>query len=207
MKDYVEAVRGFVGDFRVMLFATVGSAVLLFFPEKHTPPDIATFIAGYRGWIWGAFVLGLTGLVTRTLGAIATATGGGLRTIYRRWKRDSDIDAMGALLRSLPKEEAALASMFPSVHFNSLVLESNHPVTRSLRYRKIIEYHRSPILILRHDGFSLFAMTEDAQSYLERNPDTFAHLDRNEALNIANCIMETPMEPYQGARRRDDWRR
>lgn len=206
MKDHVEAVKGFLGDFRVMLFATVGSGVLLFFPEKHTTPDIAAFIAGYRGWIWGAFVLGLTGLATRVIGALASATGGGLKAIGRRWKREGDIEAMGIVLRSLSKEEAALASMFPSIAFDPIVLESSHPITRGLRYKKVIEHHRSPILILRHDGFSLFEMSSEAQAYIERNPDTFEHLDRDEALQIANCIMETPMERYQGVRRRSDWR-
>jgi hypothetical protein len=84
VSNYIESAKGFLGDLRLMLFATVGSGVLLFFPESHTPPGVASFIASYLGWIWSVFVLSLTGLLTRTISALISTSGAGLRAVPER---------------------------------------------------------------------------------------------------------------------------
>lgn len=196
MKDALDTALGIIGDVRVLLFITFASAALLYFPASLTPPGAASVIEEHRGWIWAAFVIGLSGLLVRAAMSIIALFGIGMQRIAAARKRDREIAEMGEVLRTLTKEEAALVSMFPSVAFHPITVDGNHPVVRGLRYKKVIG--RGSVMIARRDGFGPHYLAASAQAYLELHPDTFGDLDRDEALHIANHIMETPMVPYRG---------
>lgn len=198
MKDALETALGIIGNVRVLLFVTFGSAALLYFPASLTPPAAASFIELHRGWIWAAFVIGLSGLFVRAAMSIIALFGTGMQRIAAARKRDREIADMGEVLRTLTKEEAALVSMFPSVVFHAITVDGNHPVVRGLRYKKAIG--RGSVMIVRRDGFGAHYLAATAQAYLELHPETFDDIDRDEALHIANHIMETPMAPYRGVR-------
>lgn len=209
MKDIFDTALGIIGDVRVLLFIAFGSAALLYFPASLTPAGAASVIEQHRGWIWAAFIVGLSGLFVRATMAAIGFFGAGARRIAAARKQAREVAEMGEVLRGLTKEEAALVSMFPSIAFHPITVQSNHPVVRGLRYKKVIAHLRGPVMILRRDGYAAHELTDTAQAYLEQHPDTFNHLDRDEALWIANRIMETQMAPYRGVEhtpRDEGWR-
>lgn len=144
MKDIFDTALGIIGDMRVLLFVAFGSAALLYFPASLTPTSAASVIEQHRGWIWITFVIGLSGLFVRAAMAVGALFRAIARRIVAARKRAREVAEMGEVLHGLTKEEAALVSMFPSIAFHPITVQSNHPVVRSLRYKKVIAHQRKP---------------------------------------------------------------
>lgn len=198
MKDFIESAASLVGDLRLLLFISITSAIFLYFPRSLVPADAATVVESYHGLLWVAMVIGISGLAVRLTLFLMALSNIRIKAFGATRMREREIAQMGKVLRSLTKEETALVLMFPSTAFHPIAVETDHPVVRSLRYKKVIKHAGAAFFIGHYTGFDPHEITEAAQAYLERHPDLSQSLDPNEALQIANLIMRDTMAPFRG---------
>ena len=72
IKEAAEGIGNILGNVSLLLVVTIGSALLLYFPPHLVPDGAQATVVQYRGWIWGAMILGVTGLLVRVTTSLTT---------------------------------------------------------------------------------------------------------------------------------------